>query len=61
MEPHEDHEFYLYNLGVSGHFECETGTEGKAHHADPAAEDLRMLLQDSESCLQQENTTNYKF
>ena len=49
---------YLYHLGVSGHFECDTGTEGKAQHADPAAEDLRVLLQDSIGRLQQDNTTS---
>lgn len=60
--PHQDDERnfhlqlpYLYNLGVNSHFEGHTGAEGKTEHSDPAAKDLRMLLQDSIGCLQQEN------
>lgn len=48
---------YLYNLGVGSHFEGDAGAKGKAQHGDPAAEDLRMLLQDSVGRLQQENTS----
>lgn len=37
--------------------EGDTDTEGQTHHGDPAAKDLRMLLQDSIGRLQQENTS----
>jgi len=43
---------YLHDLGVNRHPEGETGAEGKAQHGDPAADDLRMLLQDSVGGLQ---------
>lgn len=37
---------YFHNFGVSSHFEGYTGAQGQTQHADAAAVDLRMLLQD---------------
>lgn len=51
---------YLYNFRVCSHFQGDTGAKGKAQHGNPAAEDLRMLLQDSIGRLQQENTSENK-
>ena len=53
---------YLYNFGVSSHFEGESSARahGEAKRGDPVAEDLRVLLQDSVGRLQQGNKLEKK-
>ena len=46
---------YFNNLGVNRHFEGHAGAHWKTQHADPAAEDLWVLLQDFVGRLQQGN------
>lgn len=45
---------HLHNLGVGGHLEGQTGAEGQAYHANAAANNLRMFLQDLDGFLQED-------
>ena len=47
---------YLNNLGENRHLQAHAGSEGKTQHADPAAHDLRVCLQESVGFLQREQT-----